>query len=216
LDASTANDARADTITCSLLRAQIYDGIPGPGTLIGPSTGGCPSQAAASSIDIDASASATITFSGDALDHSHAVDLTGSATTRVAISEAFLSFQAPALSPSLVLAPGFSIEGSTYSTILQLEAPRERVTYFTGVPVLAGEATVQADSAGPIPVGAIALVPGASYTLYSRLSTFGDFDQTNAVTLTFTLVPEPSTALLFVSGLLGLALSGGRTRGSPV
>ena len=43
------NDALAGTISCSLLQAQIYDGIPGPGALVGPSTGGCPSQATASS-----------------------------------------------------------------------------------------------------------------------------------------------------------------------
>ena len=43
----------------------------------------------------DANASATVTFSGDGLSHSHEVDLTGSATTRVAITEAFLAFQAP-------------------------------------------------------------------------------------------------------------------------
>jgi hypothetical protein len=209
------SDSLADTISCSVLRAQIFDGIPGPGDLVGPSTGGCPFQAAATSMDIDANASATVTFSGDALEHSHAVDLTGSATTRVAISEAFLSFQAPVDTPSLVLAPAFSIEGTTYSAVLQLEAPGERTTYFTGVPVLAGESTLQGYSAGPIPVGSIAIIPGASYSLYSRLSTFGDFDQSNALTLTFTLVPEPSTSLLLGSGLLGLTLFC-RRRGVPL
>jgi hypothetical protein len=224
-----SSPALADGISCSLLRAQIYDGIPGPGVLVGPSTGGCPSQAAASSIDIDASASATATLSGDALEHHHVVDLRGSATTRVAIGEAFLSFQAPALSPALVIAPTFSIEGSTYSAILQIEAPGERVTYFTGVPVLAGETTVQADSAGPIPSGSIALLPGASYTLYSRLSTFGDFDQSNALTLTFSVVPEPSTGLMVILGfgalaagrrqasrLFGRRLSGARCLGAGI
>jgi len=208
------NASLAETIGCSLLRAQLYDGIPGPGDLVGPSTGGCPSQASASSMDIDAYATAILTFSGDALEHFHAVDLIGSATTRVAITDAFLSFQAPADTPVLILAPAFSIVGTTYSAVLQLEAPGERTTYFTGVPVLAGESTVQAGSAGPIPAGSITLIPGASYTLYSRLSTFGDFDQSNAVTFTFTLVPEPSTAVQVGLGLLGLGLHAGRRRGS--
>jgi hypothetical protein len=204
------NRALGETMSCSLLRAQIYDGIPGPGVLLGASTGGCPFQAAAGSLEIDADAYATVTFSGDALEHFHAVDLTASATTRVAISEAFLSFQAPVSSPALLLAPSLSIEGTTYSAILQLEAPAERVTYFTGVPVLAGESTVRAGSAGPIPVGSITLIPGASYRLYSRLSTFADFDQSNALTLALALVPEPSTALLLGCGLLGLGLHAGR------
>jgi endonuclease YncB( thermonuclease family) len=202
----TANDSFADAIGCSLLRAQIYDGIPGPGVLVGASTGGCPSEAAATAMDGDANADAGVTFSGSDLEHSHRVDLTSSATTRVLLSEAFLSFQAPADDPILVLSPTFAIEGATYSTILQLETAGRRLTYFTGVPVLAGEATVQADSAGPIPDGAIPLLAGASYTLYSRLATFGDFDQSNTVRFALTIVPEPSTAMLLGVGLLWVSL----------
>ena len=41
LTSVTSDDAFAETIACSLLQAQIYDGIPGPGVLVGPSTGGC-------------------------------------------------------------------------------------------------------------------------------------------------------------------------------
>jgi hypothetical protein len=51
-------------------------------------------------------------------------------------------------------------------------------------------------------------MPRASYILYSRLSTFGNFEQSNAVTFTFALVPEP--ALLLGFGLLGLCFHAGK------
>jgi MYXO-CTERM domain-containing protein len=188
-------------IDCSLLRAQIYDGIPGSGVLIGASTGGCPTQAGAAASDIDANASGTITFSENVLSHLHDVDLKASATTRVVVSEAFVSFLAPAQAPLLLIEPNFLIQGSTYSAVLQLETAGERLTYFTGVPVLAGETTVQADSDGVIPTGAVFLQAGERYTLYSRVSTFGDFDQSNVVTLGFAVVPEPHPGLLVLVGL---------------
>ena len=190
------------TLTCSDLRAQIFDGIPGTARLLGSSTGGCPERAAATHSNLEALSNAQIELSATSLRHQHVVDIQASATFRVSISEAFLSLVVPANAESMELTVSGVVDPLRYSSVLQLinSADGTHLLLVAGSPILAGEPSLWPTSDGSLVSGALPLAPGSAYQVYSRLVSYGEVD--NSFTLSFSAVPEPSS---LVSMLLGLA-----------
>lgn len=205
------NPVRAASLplACSTLRAQIYDGVPGPGVLLGPSSGGCPSLATASHSNFEAESLAQVSLSPVLLSHQHTVDITASSVTRITITEAFISLTLPTGASNFDLLPVFSVDPLRFSSVLQLEdmSAGTRLTLVSGSPLLPGESTVWADSDGAISASTLTFDPGASIRIYSRLASYNDVN--NIYSLTFSAVPEPTTGLLLTGGVLVLSMRRG-------
>ncbi len=212
-----AVDVRADSLplTCGGLQARIYDGVPGPGVLLASSSSGCPSEASAVHLHGDADASARVALEHTALLHEHIVDIKSSATTRISVSEAYLSIELSPGVTELQLFPSFSVDPLRFSSVLQLEESSSslRITLVAGSPLLPGESTVWQDSQGAIVPSSLVFPAGSRVQVYSRIASYGEVRHTAG--LTFASVPEPCTLLLLAVGFVVVATHGRRRMSRP-
>ncbi len=201
-------------LSCGTLRAQIFDGIPGTARLLGESTGGCPDGASAAHSNFEADAEASLELSSETLRHHHRVEMLASATTRISITEAFLSFSLPAAVGEAELVPVFNVDPLRHSAVLQLtnNTDGSQLLLVAGFPILAGESSTWDRSDGTIESSVLQLEAGSSYQVYSRLTSYNQVD--NALELSFATVPEPPLALVAIAGLLLLGVR--RGAGAPL
>jgi hypothetical protein len=197
----------ATPLTCRDARSQVLDGLPGPGRLLAISTG-CP-VALASQSNGDADSNATVTVTDSAINFQHTVDIKASATFRFSISEAFARLEVPLGAPAVDLVLTSNLDPLRFSAVLQFARDQERITLVLGSPILPGESTVWTDSDGTIATSSLFLTPGSTYTVYSRLASYGEVN--HGLSLLFSTVPEPTTGLLLGIGL-GALLAGRRSR----
>jgi hypothetical protein len=129
----------------------------------------------------------------------HNVDIKSSAVFRFSISEAFSRLEVPVGAPSVDLVVASSLDPLRFSAVLQFERGQERITLVLGSPLLPGESTTWNDADGTIASASLSLTPGAIYTVYSRLASYGEVN--HSLSLSFSAIPEPSTGLLLAMGL---------------
>ncbi len=198
-------------LLCANLQARVYDGVPGPGLLLASSASGCPFEATALHLHGDADSSVRVALAPSSLRHEHFVDIRSSGTNRIAISEAFFSFQLPDEVSEIEVAPSFGVDPLRFSSLLQWEHPgsHARVTLVAGSPLLPGEATVWQESRGSLVQSRFPFPAGSRVQAYSRLASYGEVR--HEVGLSFSSVPEPSSLTLLATGIAPVA-AGARRR----
>ena len=201
--------ADATTLACSSVSARILDGIPGTGVLLAASSQSCPS-AVASHSNGDADAFGQVSVSSSTIAHQHVVDVKASATFRITISEAFASVTVPAWATEVQLSVTSQVDPLRYSAVLQLQEGSNTILLVSGSPLLPGEGTVWASSNGALVSSVLSLTPGRSYSLYSRLASYGEVQ--NSFSLSIAAIPEPGTDVLLGLGIASIATAARRRR----